>query len=73
MDLALVAHLASLESSIPFIHFFDGFRSSHELQKIEVIDYEDIKKVVLSNSPSTQGYDMLVFAAPVYGFGFVFD
>ncbi|MDO4768644.1 MAG: pyruvate:ferredoxin (flavodoxin) oxidoreductase [Pseudomonadota bacterium] len=46
MDLALVAHLASIESSIPFLHFFDGFRTSHELQKIEVIDYEDIKKIV---------------------------
>ena len=43
MDLALVAHLSSIESSIPFLHFFDGFRSSHEIQKIEVIDYEDIK------------------------------
>lgn len=46
MDMALVAHLAAIESSVPFCHFFDGFRTSHELQKIEVIDYEDIKKVV---------------------------
>ncbi len=46
MDLALVAHLAALEASVPFCHFFDGFRTSHEISKIEVIDYEDIKKVV---------------------------
>ncbi len=46
MDLGLVAHLAAIESSIPFVHFFDGFRTSHELQKIELIDYEDIAKLV---------------------------
>jgi len=46
MDLALVAHLSTLEASIPFLHFFDGFRTSHEIQKIEMIDYEDIKKLV---------------------------
>ncbi len=46
MDLALVTHLAAIESSLPFIHFFDGFRTSHELQKIEMIDYEDMAKLV---------------------------
>ncbi len=46
MDMALVAHLAAIESSVPFCHFFDGFRTSHEIQKIEIIDYEDIKKLV---------------------------
>jgi len=46
MDLALVAHLSAIESSVPFCHFFDGFRTSHEIQKIEVIDYEDIRGVV---------------------------
>jgi len=46
MDLALVAHLATIESSIPFCHFFDGFRTSHEVQKIEIIEYEDIEKLV---------------------------
>ncbi len=46
MDLALVAHLSTLRASIPFVHFFDGFRTSHEIQKIEMIDYEDIKKLV---------------------------
>jgi pyruvate-ferredoxin/flavodoxin oxidoreductase len=46
MDLSLVAHLAALEGSLPFLHFFDGFRTSHEVQKIEIIDYEDIAKIV---------------------------
>jgi pyruvate-ferredoxin/flavodoxin oxidoreductase len=46
MDLALVAHLSTIEGSVPFLHFFDGFRTSHEIQKIEVIDYEDIKSLV---------------------------
>lgn len=46
MDLALVAHLCAIESSVPFMHFFDGFRTSHEIQKIEVIDQEDMAKLV---------------------------
>lgn len=46
MDLALVAHLSTLQTSVPFLHFFDGFRTSHEIQKIEMIDYEDVKKLV---------------------------
>jgi pyruvate-ferredoxin/flavodoxin oxidoreductase len=46
MDLALVAHLATLESRVPFLHFFDGFRTSHEVQKIEDIAYEDIAPLV---------------------------
>ena len=46
MDLALVAHLATLKAKVPFLHFFDGFRTSHEVSKIEMIDYADIKKVV---------------------------
>ena len=46
MDLGSVAHLASIKSRIPFLHFFDGFRTSHEIQKIEVIDYEDLKGLV---------------------------
>jgi len=45
MDLALVAHLSTLHASVPFLHFFDGFRTSHEIQKIEMIDYEDIAKL----------------------------
>ncbi len=43
MDLTPVAHLASLEGSLPFINFFDGFRTSHEIQKIQTWDYEDLK------------------------------
>ncbi len=43
MDLAGVAHLASIKGRVPFLHFFDGFRTSHEIQKIEVMDYEDLK------------------------------
>jgi len=46
MDMALVAHLSSLNSSVPFVHFFDGFRTSHEVQKIDVIDYEDMAKLM---------------------------
>lgn len=46
MDLALVAHLATYKSKIPFLQFFDGFRTSHELHKIEEISYEDIEKLV---------------------------
>ena len=42
IDMALVAHLSAIDSSVPFCHFFDGFRTSHEVQKIEIIDYEDI-------------------------------
>ncbi|NLI20079.1 MAG: pyruvate:ferredoxin (flavodoxin) oxidoreductase [Clostridiales bacterium] len=42
MDMALIAHLATLETSVPFLHFFDGFRTSHEVQKIDAIDYKDI-------------------------------
>ena len=46
MDMALVAHLATLKSKVPFLSFFDGFRTSHELHKIEEISYEDIAKLV---------------------------
>ena len=46
MDLALVAHLASIRTSLPFIHFFDGFRTSSEIQKIEFIDYDDMGRLV---------------------------
>ena len=43
MDLGAVAHLSTIESRVPFLHFFDGFRTSHEIQKIEAWDYEDLK------------------------------
>ncbi len=45
MDLSAVAHLASLKSRVPFINFFDGFRTSHEIQKVQVWDYEDLKEM----------------------------
>ena len=46
MDLAGVAHLSAIKGRVPFLHFFDGFRTSHEIQKIEVIDHEDFAKLV---------------------------
>ena len=45
MDLTPVAHLAAIKGSLPFINFFDGFRTSHEIQKIETWDYEDLKEM----------------------------
>ena len=67
-DLAAIAHLSTIKSSIPFLHFFDGFRTSHEIQKIEAIDEEDLRKMVSEkalenfraralnpNSPVTRG------------------
>ena len=46
MDLTVVAHMASIKGKVPFINFFDGFRTSHEIQKIETWDYEDLKEMV---------------------------
>jgi pyruvate-ferredoxin/flavodoxin oxidoreductase len=46
MDLALVAHLSTIRASIPFLHFFDGFRTSHEIQKVEMLDYNVIPELV---------------------------
>jgi pyruvate-ferredoxin/flavodoxin oxidoreductase len=46
MDLGGVAHLATIKTRVPFVHFFDGFRTSHEVQKIEAIDYADLAKLV---------------------------
>jgi pyruvate-ferredoxin/flavodoxin oxidoreductase len=46
MDLAAVAHLATIDGNLPMLHFFDGFRTSHEQQKIETWDYEDLKEMV---------------------------
>ena len=45
MDLGAVAHLSAIEGRVPFLHFFDGFRTSHEIQKVEVWDYEDLKEM----------------------------
>ncbi len=46
MDIGGIAHLAAIKSRIPFLHFYDGFRTSHEQQKIEVIDFDDFAKLV---------------------------
>lgn len=46
MDLSAVAHLATLEAKLPFLSFFDGFRTSHEIQKIQVLEYEELEKLM---------------------------
>lgn len=46
MDLAPVAHLAAIKGRVPFVHFFDGFRTSHEIQKVEVTEQEDVAKLI---------------------------
>ncbi|NLK02341.1 MAG: pyruvate:ferredoxin (flavodoxin) oxidoreductase, partial [Clostridiaceae bacterium] len=46
MDVGSIAHLAAIKSRVPFLHFFDGFRTSHEVQKIEALDYDDLAKLV---------------------------
>ena len=51
-DLAAVAHLSTLESSIPFLHFFDGFRTSHELNKIKEMDFDKLKEIIPYNKIS---------------------
>ena len=50
MDLGAVAHLAAIKGRLPVQHFFDGFRTSHEIQKIDVLDYEDLAKLVDQNA-----------------------
>ena len=49
-DMAAVAHLSTIKSSVPFLHFFDGFRTSHEIQKIEAIDEADLKAMISEKS-----------------------
>ncbi len=49
-DLAAVAHLTAIKGRVPFLHFFDGFRTSHEIQKIELLDYDDLKGLVDMNA-----------------------
>ena len=46
MDLGFIAHLAAIKGRVPFLHFFDGFRTSHEIQKIKITEYEDIAKLL---------------------------
>ena len=50
MDLAAVTHLSAIKSSVPFVHFFDGFRTSHEIQKIEVLPEDELKKMISTKS-----------------------
>ena len=50
LDMAAVAHLSAIKSSVPFLHFFDGFRTSHEIQKIELIDEEALKGMLSTKS-----------------------
>ena len=55
MDLSPVAHLATIEGKVPFINFFDGFRTSHEIQRIEEWDYADLKEVkVVVKAPAAR-------------------
>ncbi len=53
MDLGCVAHLSAIKGRVPFLHFFDGFRTSHEIQKIECIDYDDLAKIVDMDAVNT--------------------
>ena len=46
MDLGCIAHLAAIKSRVPFLHFFDGFRTSHEIQKIESLEYDEVAKLI---------------------------
>ncbi len=46
IDLGLVSHLSAIQGRVPFVHFFDGFRTSHEIQKVEMIDYDDMARLV---------------------------
>ena len=50
MDFALLAHSSTLLSRVPFLHFFDGFRTSHEIQKIDTIDDDVIKQMISSDA-----------------------
>ena len=54
MDLAAVAHLAAIKSRVPFVHFFDGFRTSHEIQKIEALTNEDLAPLI--NQDALKGF-----------------
>lgn len=65
MDLAAVAHLAAIKSSVPFLHFFDGFRTSHEIQKIEVLDYEVFDKLLDKEAVAKFRQRALSFEHPV--------
>ena len=64
-DLAAVAHLSTLKASVPFLHFFDGFRTSHEIQKIEAIDEDDLRKMVSTKALENFRKRALTPEAPV--------
>ncbi len=65
MDLAGVAHLSAIESSVPFMHFFDGFRTSHEIQKVEVMPYEVLDSLLDRNAVEKFRARALNFNHPV--------
>ena len=65
MDLAGVAHLAAIKTSVPFMHFFDGFRTSHEIQKVEVMDYEVFDKLLDRDAVRNFRERALTFEHPV--------
>ena len=65
MDLAGVAHLSAIKSSVPFLHFFDGFRTSHEIQKVEVMDYEVFEKLLDRDAVEAYRKRTLTFEHPV--------
>ncbi|MDV2687318.1 hypothetical protein RYX56_23505, partial [Alkalihalophilus lindianensis] len=48
-DLAMVSHIATLESRVPFMHFFDGFRTSHEENKVELLTHDDMRELLPMN------------------------
>ena len=50
MDMGAVAHLSAIKGKVPFLHFFDGFRTSHEIQKIDALDYNDLAKLIDYNA-----------------------
>ena len=65
MDLAGVAHLSAIKTSVPFMHFFDGFRTSHEIQKVEVMDYEVFDQLLDRDAVETFRKRTLTFEHPV--------
>ncbi len=65
MDLGGVAHLSAIKTSVPFLHFFDGFRTSHEIQKVEVMDYEVYEKLLDREAVENFRKRTLTFEHPV--------
>ena len=65
MDLAGVAHLSAIKTSVPFMHFFDGFRTSHEIQKVEVMDYEVFDQLLDRDAVEAFRKRTLTFEHPV--------